>query len=270
MRGRSCIWFNGAKLLGGLLREQGVEIDFLDAVRLAALFENGEDFDVPVVVLGERFPVARELAFFVAGVGGGVDDQVEGGRDFFNSPQNPAEKGGELAAIGARARLFEKMIVPAVQNPGFKRDARGVWAKGVVIALDIHDALAEFFFLADDVAENATLLVLVPFVRGNEFILDAARHENCGGDLGIGMDPFLAGLSALIFENSDVFEARVFLEIGDARAPDGKDVINFVVGELRETLVMDGSFHHDFVGAERPHFVVNAFRSAAGIDLDAV
>ena len=46
-----------AQPVGRFLGQDGVVIDFLDAVGLAARFDDGQDFDVPVVVVGDGFPV---------------------------------------------------------------------------------------------------------------------------------------------------------------------------------------------------------------------
>src|SRR5579885_2688489 len=86
----------------------------------------------------------------------------------------------------------------------------------------------------------------------------------------MGVGPFLAGQRALILVYTYVLEARILLEIGDARRPDPEHALDFLVRELGEIPVVSGRFNDDFVGAERAHFVVHAFGLAAKFALDAV
>src|SRR5579884_3762751 len=82
--------------------------------------------------------------------------------------------------------------------------------------------------------------------------------------------PFLAGQRALILVHADILEARILLEVGDARGPDPEHALDFLVSELGEIPVVPGRFNDDFVGAERAHFVVHAFGLAAKFALDPV
>ena len=138
-----------------------------------------------------------------------MHDQVERRCNSFESPQDAAEKRAELAAVGAGAGLFEKMVVAAVKNPDFKGNTGSIGTESVVVALNVHDAPAEFFFLADDVTKDAAFFYFVPVMSGGQLVFDAARDEDGSGDLRVGMSPFLASLRALILEDSDVFKSRV-------------------------------------------------------------
>src|SRR5208337_321142 len=62
----SWVWIDCAQLLRGLFRQECVKIHFLDAVGLAALFHDGHDLDMPVVILSQRLPVSGMLALFVS------------------------------------------------------------------------------------------------------------------------------------------------------------------------------------------------------------
>src|SRR5580692_6946126 len=101
------------------------------------------------------------------------------------------------------------MIVFAVHEPHLVRHSGGIRTERVILALDIDDALALLFVLADHVAEDAALALVVPLVGGVEFVLDAPGDEDGGGDLGMGVGPLVTGEHALILEYSDVFEARI-------------------------------------------------------------
>ena len=80
-------------VLGSLLGQQRIEIDFLDAVGLATLFDDRKNFDVPVKVVGQCFPIARELAFFAERAGRGVHHQVKRWGDLFQSSKHTPEQG---------------------------------------------------------------------------------------------------------------------------------------------------------------------------------
>jgi hypothetical protein len=157
-----------------------------------------------------------------------------------------------------------------MHQPHFVGNARGIRAECVVFALDVHDALALFFILAHDVAEDAALAFVVPLVGGTEFVLNASRYEDGRGDLGMGVRPLVAGQSALIFENGDVLEPGIFLQIGDTRGPDPQNPLDLFVAELGHALVVMGCFHDDFVRAERAHLVVHAFSQAARLSFNTV
>src|SRR5579863_1311154 len=124
------------------------------------------------------------------------------------------------------------MIVAAMHDPNFEWNARSVGTKGVIVALTIDDPFALFFFLANDVAEDAAFAFFEPVVRGAQFVLDAPGYEDRGGNFRMGMSPLLAGQRALILENTDVFETRIFLQVGDPRCPNAKDAFDFFVAEL--------------------------------------
>ena len=175
-----------------------------------------------------------------------------------------------MAAIGIRMRLLEQVIVAAVQQPDFIRHSRGIGAQRVVFALNIHDARAFFFFLADHIAKNAAFAFFVPFARSFQFIFNAARHKNGGGHLRMRVRPLFASFGALIFENADIFKAHIFFQIGDSRGPDGQDALDFFVTGLRKATVMLGQLHDYFVRAGGAHLVVHPFGEPAGLAVDAI
>src|SRR4029077_11883784 len=111
------------------------------------------------------------------------------------------------------------MIVAAGDQPDFVRHPRSVWAKRVVISLDIHDALAIALFLANRVAKNAAFLLSKPFVGGRQFVFQAPRHKHGRGNLARLLTPSHAGLRALVLENADVFEARILFKVPRSRSP---------------------------------------------------
>ena len=117
---------------------------------------------------------------------------------------------------------------------------------------------------------DAAFALFVPLVRSVQLVLDTTGNEDGAGDLGVRVGPFFAGFGTLIFEDADIFEADVFFEVGDARAPDLENALNFFVGKLGEAAVVLGSLDDNFVGAGGSHFVVHAFGEAARLAFDAV
>src|SRR3974390_503563 len=130
------------------------------------------------------------------------------------------------------------MIVAPVHQPNFVGNTRGVWAKRVIVALHIDDALALLLFLADDVTENAALAILVPLVGRGQLIFNAPRHENGGGHFRMGVGPFVTSQRALILENAYVLKPGVFLEVGDTGGPNPENPVDFVVAKLRQLFVV--------------------------------
>ena len=61
-----------AQAFGGFFGKRAVEIDFLDAVGLAALLDDRQDFDVPVVVARDRAPVFAAARPWFAACSGAV------------------------------------------------------------------------------------------------------------------------------------------------------------------------------------------------------
>lgn len=175
-----------------------------------------------------------------------------------------------MTAIFSREYVFELMIVGARKNPDFVRDAGSVGAEGIIIAGAIHNALGLARFLAQDVAEDATLAFAEPFAGGPQLVENPSRDESRGCDLRMGVRPFFTGLRAGILEHGDVFEARVAFQIGDAARPRVENALDFFVGHLREGAGVVGRFDYDFVCAYRGHAVVNAFGAASGIAFDAI
>ena len=130
------------------------------------------------------------------------------------------------------------IIVPAVKAR--KRNAR------VLV-----NALPFPFLLAEDVAERAAFLVAIPFAGGAKLVENATRDEGGGGDLGVGMRPFLASQRAAILERGDIFESRITLQVGDARRIGVEHAKNVFIRQTGKSGGVIGRFDDDFVSAER-------------------
>src|SRR5215469_15785789 len=119
---------------------------------------------MPMEVVRQRFPISSQLAFLAASVRRRVHNQMVSGGNFLQTTQYPAEKSSQMAPVGARTRLLEKVIVTPVYQPNLVGHPRGIWAQCVVVTLYINDALSLTLFLAHHVAKNTALFVVKPFV----------------------------------------------------------------------------------------------------------
>src|SRR5208337_5389740 len=255
----SWVWIAGAQLFRGLFRQQGVEVHFLDAVGLAALFHDRQDLNVPVVILRQRLPVSGKLALLVPCVRRSVHHQVKRRGHLLQASQHPPQESRQLLAVRARPWLLKQVVVPPVHHPHFKRHARSIRTQRVVIALHIHNPLALLFFLPHDIAENAAFPVLVPLVRRCQFVLDAPRHENRRGHFRMRVRPLFSRQRPLVLEHAHILESRVLLQVRDSQAPHPQDPLDFIIAQLGEFLVVRPRLDHHFVRAERPHLVVDPF-----------
>jgi hypothetical protein len=68
----------------------------------------------------------------------------------------------------------------------------------------------------------------------------------------------------VILEDADVFQARVPLQILDAQRDQAEELFHFGVGRIPEMAVVAGIFDQNFVGADRPHAIIQAFAAACG------
>src|SRR5262249_15747785 len=98
-----------------------------------------------MVIIRQGLPITAQFAFFVSRARRSVEHQMIGSDNFFQTAQSSSQKGSQLAAIGTGARLFESMVMAAVEQPDFIRHARGIRAERVVIALHVDDALSLLF-----------------------------------------------------------------------------------------------------------------------------
>ena len=84
------------------------------------------------------------------------------------------------------------------------------------------------------------------------------------------MAEFLAGPRPIIFVKTDIFNARVALEIENAFGGEAKELSNLIVAGLPELAIVPGIFDQNFVGSNGTHAVVDAIASAPRLTLDVV
>ena len=151
-------------------------------------------------------------------VGRSVQDQVELLGNRANALQGAAQKGRQIVqgARSVQGKAFEGSFVDPRQDPGFIGHARSVRAKRQEVAAHFKHPLVLLQLLGNDVAEYAALLLFEVFAAGAQLIEHAARDERGRRELRVRVAEFLPGARAVVFENADVFQSSVVLEVLDA------------------------------------------------------
>src|SRR5205809_5915390 len=98
-------------------------------------------------------------------------------------------------------------------DPGFIRNARCVWTEGNKVATHFQHTLVLLKFLRNDIAEDAAFLLLEVIASCSQLIEHAPRHKGGRRELGGGMFEFLSSTGSVIFEDADVLEASVALQV---------------------------------------------------------
>ena len=97
------------------------------------------------------------------------------------------------------------------QNPGLEGESRGVGRDGEKVFILRHHARTCLSFLANDVAENATLFVDIVLLGPFQFFHHVDGKNGSRNELRVRMLERRASRTPAILENQDVFEAAVFL-----------------------------------------------------------
>src|SRR4051794_26337931 len=101
-----------------------------------------------------------------------------------NAEERAPQQGGKVAhGAGLHSGTLEVRVVGAWGNPDLVGHARRVGTARHVFTANLNDALLLLLLLAQDVAEDATLLYAIVFARGAQLIQNSPRHEGCGDDL---------------------------------------------------------------------------------------
>src|SRR5258708_536353 len=155
------------------------------------------------------------------------------------------------------------------EQPHLEREARGVGRDADEVLVFADDALAGIALLADDVAENATLFLVVIMPAVVDLFANAARDDGQSDELRVRMFEGSAGGFSVIFEDKDVTEAFVVFKIEHAVAVSPQNIFDGARLKSGERGHVVGRFDDDFVGADSVHFVEQAFAFAIEIAFDA-
>src|SRR5437879_125617 len=169
-----------------------------------------------------------------------MQDQVELLGHGANAQQGAAKQGGQVADTpGSRkARALVRGLVHARQDPGFVRDARRVWAEGDVVAAQLNHPQALALFLADDVAEYAAFLLLIVVAAGAKFVKHTARNESRRSELRRRMFELLTCIHSVIFEDADILDAAIALEVFDALGSQSQELLDFRIAGIPQVAIV--------------------------------
>src|ERR1700687_4115049 len=84
------------------------------------------------------------------------------------------------------------------------------------------------------------------------------------------MAEFLPGILTIVFEQADVFDARIAFEVEDALGDQAEEVCNLIVAGVPQVPVVARIFDQHFMCADRVHAVINTVAAAVGFALNAV
>src|SRR5580693_3954330 len=98
-------------------------------------------------------------------------------RNLSKPPQRACEQTRQVSPVFSWMGRLKLMIMRSRQNPHFVRHARGVRTESVVLANTVHDARLLSDFLANNIAENAALVIFIPKSRRAQFVEDAPWDE---------------------------------------------------------------------------------------------
>src|SRR5205085_12223668 len=117
------------------------------------------------------------------------------------------------------------------------------------------DADVDVQLLANDVAENVAFFIDEILLGALEFLDYINRKNGESDELRMGMFERRAGGFAVVFENQDVLEAAVFLQVENAVAEGPEDVFDPFGREGGEAGVVVGGLDDDLMRADAVHLV---------------
>ena len=154
------------------------------------------------------------------------------------------------------------------QDPGLEWKTRRVGSQGEKVPIFSDHASAGLGFLADDVAEDTTLLIHVILLRSLDLFGHVNRKNGQRNELRVRVLKGGASSLAVVFENQDVFETTVLLEVQDAAAECPEHVFNALGRKSGQAGIVVGSFNDDLMGADAIHAVKHTFCPPIEIGLD--
>src|SRR5437764_11131915 len=165
--------------------------------------------------------------------------------------QRAADQAAQLAQFGRgrKRRVLKSRVMSARQDPGLVRHAGGVRAEGEIVSANFDNPLAPPHLLGQDVAEDATLLLLEVVEPGAQLIEHPAGDEGGRGKFRVGVLELLSRAGAVILEHADVAEAGIALEVLDALRREQQKLLNLAVIGLPEWPVVARVLYQHFVRA---------------------
>src|ERR1700685_1129769 len=169
-----------------------------------------------------------------------------------------------------RPKRSESGLVSSGHNPTLVGHTRRIGTHSDEVATKLNHPEILFYFLRNNVTENAPLLAFEIFAGCAQFVQHAAGHECSGGHLRSGMLELLARAISVILEDADVLEAAVTFKILDALCCEQQKLLELEVACIPEVPIVDGVFNQNFVRADRAHLIVNAVPAPGGFALNVI
>src|SRR5713101_7633892 len=155
------------------------------------------------------------------------------------------------------------------QKPDLKREPRGVGSQGNELGILGDDADLRFHLLADDVAEDAALFLLVIVLAAVHFLAHALGDNRQRNQLRMGVLERRPGSLAVVLENQDVTEALVILQVEDAVAIGPQHLFDGSLGHRGQRALVIRRFDDHFVRPDTVHAVKQSLALAVEIAFDA-
>src|SRR6266849_2515049 len=155
------------------------------------------------------------------------------------------------------------------QKPDLKREPRGVGSQGNELGVLGDDADLRFHLLADDVAEDAALFLLVIVLAAVHFLAHALGHDWQRNQLRMGVLERRPGSLAVVLENQDVTEALVIFQVEDAVAIGPQHLFDGSLGHRGQRALVIRRFDDHFVRPDTVHAVKQSLALAIEVAFDA-
>src|ERR1700730_6371009 len=154
------------------------------------------------------------------------------------------------------------------QYPGLEWKTRRVGGESEKISIFSDHARAALSFLADNIAEDAALFVYIVLLRAFDLFGHINGKNGKRNELRMSVLERGAGGFSVIFENQDVFETTILLEVKDAVAEGPKHVFDTLGRKVGQAGVVVGSFDYDLMRTDAVHAVKHALSLAIEVALD--
>ena len=126
------------------------------------------------------------------------------------------------------------------------------------------------FLLRKNVAEYAAFFRLKIVAPGAEFVEHSAWNESGRSELEVGVLEFLSRSRTVVFEDADVLETLVFLEILNALSNKLEKLFERGIARIPQLPIVIWSLEQDFVRSDGLHPIVKTIAASVGIALNAV
>jgi hypothetical protein len=126
------------------------------------------------------------------------------------------------------------------------------------------------FLLGKDVAEHASLFRLKVVAPGAKFVEHSAWDKRRRSELEVGMLEFLSRGGTVVFEDADVLETLVFLEILNALGHKLEKLFERGIARIPQLAIVIWTLEQDFVRTDGLHPIVKTIAATVRISFNAI